>query len=73
MWQQSLAFTHDRDRASTWEQWGAERHRELWEKHDREQAEAIARMRADGIDPDDVGPPPYFKGKWPTFSQTALL
>ena len=32
------------------------------------QSAAIAQMLADGIDPNDVGPPPRFKGKWPRFS-----
>ncbi|NPD17576.1 hypothetical protein HOY34_20535 [Xinfangfangia sp. D13-10-4-6] len=40
----------------------------IWADHDARQSAAIAQMLADGIDPNDVGPPPGFKGKWPRFS-----
>lgn len=75
MWRQSLAFELEcaRDRSTMWTQWGPEKHAEHWANHDRKLADAIKRMRADGIDPNDVGPPAHFKGKWPCFDQAALL
>lgn len=66
-WRGNLAFSLGRDRSTIWEQWGPERHAELWAKHDANNAEALARMVADGIDPNDVGPSSHFKGKWPKF------
>jgi len=65
-WQQSLAFELSfADRAGCWDQWGPEKHREHWDRHDAKLGEAIDRMRAEGIDPNDVGPPSGFRGKWP--------
>ncbi|MBL4898021.1 MAG: hypothetical protein JKX76_00095 [Colwellia sp.] len=66
-WQQNLAFHHGRDRSEMWQQWGPEKHAEMWANHDADQAKALCKMDAAGIDPNDVGPPSYFKGKWPTF------
>lgn len=73
-WQQSLGFelSHG-DRATMWGQWGPERHAEAWAKHDTRLAAQLARMRAEGIDPDDVGPPAHFRGTWPHFAQEGLL
>lgn len=72
-WRGSLAFELELGREDTWAQWGPEKHKECWEDHDRKQAEAIEQMRSVGIDPDDVGPPDHFKGKWPTFAQSELF
>lgn len=66
-WQQNEAFARGQKRETTWDQWGPEKHVEMWEKHDNKQAEALARMAADGIDPNHVGPPAHFKGPWPKF------
>ncbi|OAN76731.1 hypothetical protein A8B82_15160 [Sulfitobacter sp. EhC04] len=66
-WRNSLAFELRCPREDTWAQWGPEKHAECWADHDAKQAEAIAQMEADGIDPNDVGPPAHFKGQWPTF------
>lgn len=69
-WRQSLAFelsvTKDRGgRAGIWDQWGPERWEDCWHRHDMKLADAIEQMREEGIDPNDVGPPASFKGKWP--------
>lgn len=53
------------NRAEIWAQWGPEKHAEAWAKHDRRIAEAEARMWAEGIDPNEVGPPQHHKGPWP--------
>lgn len=69
-WQQSLAFIlqYGQDRSKLWAQWGPERHAEIWSKRDAEHADALNRMRKAGIDPNEVGPPDSFKGKWPQFT-----
>ncbi|GLO70326.1 hypothetical protein MACH17_18430 [Phaeobacter inhibens] len=41
-------------RDDVWTQWGADKHKESWDRHDREQLEALDRMKAEGIDPDAV-------------------
>ena len=46
---------------------------EEWRKSDARQAAWLAQMRAEGIDPNDAGPPPRFNGKWPSFAQATLL
>lgn len=74
-WQQSLAFElqHGKDRSTVWDQWGPEKWEDCWHRHDMALADAIEQMREEGIDPNDIGPPAHFKGKWPTFDQGALL
>lgn len=70
-WRQSLRFeiemTKRDGRAGVWNQWGPEKWTEHWGRHDERLADALDRMRADGIDPDDVGPGLGFKGSWPRF------
>lgn len=66
-WRQSLGFELECGRGM-WAQWGPERHAECWANHDRKLAEAVERMRIEGIDPNDVGPPAHFKGRWPVIS-----
>lgn len=74
-WQQSLAFTleYGADRSKLWTQWGAEEHARIWAEKDAEFAAAVARMWAEGIDPNDVGPPARVSKKiraaWPKFEQ----
>jgi hypothetical protein len=71
-WRQSLAFeiemTTREGRAGVWGQWGPEAWEDHWHRHDMRLQDAIEQMRADGIDPNDVGKPAHFVGKWPTFS-----
>lgn len=66
-WRNSLAFElkYARDRREMWAQWGPERWAEAWAQHDARQAALVDQMRRDGIDPNRVGPPVWFKGKWP--------
>jgi hypothetical protein len=66
-WQQNEAFARSQKRETTWEQWGPEKHVEMWQNHDTKQAEALSRMVAEGIDPNDIGKPSHFKGNWPKF------
>lgn len=69
-WRQSLSFVlrYGADRSKLWAQWGPEKHAEVWARWDASQAEALDRMRSEGIDPNDVDPPRWHKGKWPRFS-----
>lgn len=53
-WRQKKYFADRADRATTWDQLGAEKQAEYWAKHDAEQAAALARMEAEGIDPKEV-------------------
>lgn len=53
-WRQHKWFADRVDRATTWDQFGAEKQAEYWAKHDAEQAAALARMEAEGIDPKEV-------------------
>ncbi|MFT4076868.1 MAG: hypothetical protein QM647_15185 [Asticcacaulis sp.] len=75
-WRQSLAFelemTARLGRANIWDQWGPEKHAEAWANHDAKQAEHMAHMLADGIDPNEVQKPVHFKGKWPRFDIARL-
>lgn len=64
-WRQDVSFHHGRDRSEFCAQWGPERHAQLWAEFDARQAAAIERMQAEGIDPDEVGPPAWHKGPWP--------
>lgn len=72
-WRQDLAFylwtvAEIGGREKVWDQWGPEKHAEAWANFDKRQAEHMAQMLADGIDPNDVQKPSHFKGKWPRFS-----
>jgi hypothetical protein len=53
-WRQEREFAKGRDRATTWDQWGPEKHAEHWANFDTRQAAAEAQMIADGIDKDEV-------------------
>jgi hypothetical protein len=53
-WRQSREFANGRDRATTWDQWGPEKHVEHWANFDARQAAAEAQMLADGIDKEEV-------------------
>lgn len=53
-WRQEKRFADKMDRATTWDQWGPEEHVRCWANFDARQAEALDRMRSDGIDPDEV-------------------
>lgn len=68
-WQQSEAFHGAADRTKNHWGWCAREVGQdaVWADYDARQAAALARMLADGIDPNDVGPPPGFRGKWPLF------
>lgn len=67
-WQQSLVFELSfASRDEVWNQWGPEKWEDCWHRHDMRLADAIEQMRAEGIDPNDVGKPTHFKGKWPRF------
>lgn len=66
-WQHAVRWDYEMDRSKTWDQWGPERHAEIWAKHDRKRDAALARMSAEGIDPNEVGPPERYKGPWPDF------
>lgn len=69
-WQGDVSWSLSYKRSEVWTQWGPERHAEIWRKHDGRIAEAEARMWAEGIDPNRVGPPRHHKGKnWPTITR----
>ncbi|MBB4859680.1 hypothetical protein HNO88_003009 [Novosphingobium chloroacetimidivorans] len=74
-WRQSLGFeiemTKRDGREGVWAQWGQEAWADHWRRHDSKLAEAVERMRAEGIDPNEVGPPRGFKGKWPKIEAMA--
>jgi len=75
-WQQSLAFELEMvrlhgSRAGIWDQWGPEAHEDHWHRHDMRLADAVEQMIEEGIDPNDVGKPAYFKGKWPKIERQA--
>ncbi|NTG61825.1 hypothetical protein G6L45_16215 [Agrobacterium rhizogenes] len=53
-WRQSRAFVEQYKREELWMQWGPERHAEVWANHDARQADAMAQMIAEGIDPEEV-------------------
>lgn len=53
-WRQSRDFAQRHKRDEVWTQWGPEKHAEHWANHDARQAEALALMKAEGIDPDEV-------------------
>ncbi|NPD16264.1 hypothetical protein HOY34_13775 [Xinfangfangia sp. D13-10-4-6] len=69
-WRQSEAFHGKADRTRNHWGWCATEVGQdaIWADFDASQSAAIAQMLADGIDPNDVGPPPGFKVKWPRFS-----
>lgn len=66
-WQGDVSWSLRHDRDTMWTQWGPERHAEIWAAHDARKAAALVQMSAEGIDPNDVGPPCWHKGKWPRF------
>lgn len=70
-WQQRVSFHSEVDRETFWAHFGPEKEARLWAKADAEQAAALARMWAEGIDPNDVGKPQGHKGKWPKFEVPA--
>lgn len=70
-WQQSLSFRLGYKREELWTQWGPERHAEIWAAKEAEDAAALSRMWAEGIDPNDVGKPAHHKGRWPRFEAPA--
>ena len=70
-WQSDTSWSLTYDRATVWAQWGPEKHAEIWANHDARRAEALARMWAEGIDPNDVGRPQHHKGAWPRFDACA--
>ena len=53
-WRQEKDFAKRFQRSTTWEQWGPEKQAEHWAEFDTRQAEALARMAAEGIDPEEV-------------------
>ncbi|OCJ05293.1 hypothetical protein A6U87_14920 [Rhizobium sp. AC44/96] len=53
-WRQDKRFGDHFDRATTWDQWGPEKHKESWDNFDARQAAALERMAAEGIDPNEV-------------------
>lgn len=71
-WRQDVSSFHKVNRSKIWAQWGEERHAECWRRYDQRQAEALRRMVAEGIDPNDVEPPHYHKGEWPRVDVKAL-
>jgi|GEM_PF-2918020 len=67
-WRQSLAFELSfKSREEVWNQWGPEQWEDSWHRHDMKLADAMEQMREDGIDPNAVGKPSGFRGKWPRF------
>lgn len=68
-WRQAQSFHGNVDR--TTRHWGLcavdVGQEACWADYDAAQQAALARMAAEGIDPNDVGPPPGHKGKWPRF------
>lgn len=70
-WRDEEAFMLAQDRARLWRELGPERQADLLAQHDARQAEALARMAAHGIDPDEIGAPEYFTGDWPRFGARA--
>ncbi len=53
-WCQNRTRDLEWNRDEVWTQWGPERHAECWNNHDAEQLAALERMKAEGIDPDEV-------------------
>lgn len=74
-WRDRLGFVLDygRDRSKLWNQWGEEKHAAIWAKRDAQFEADLRQMEADGIDPNDLGKPKGFKGKWPRLSFDAKL
>lgn len=65
-WRQGLSYHGTAKREGYWGMCASEEDQAArWARFDAEQAEALDRMRAEGIDPNDVGPPRGHKGKWP--------
>ena len=74
-WRAGLEFILEcgRDRSKLWAQWGPEKHAEIWAARDAEFEADLQRMRADGIDPNDLGKPRLFKGNWPAITYDTKL
>ena len=53
-WCQNRTRDLEWSREEVWTQWGEEKHAELWASHDAEQLAALERMKAEGIDPNEV-------------------
>ncbi|OAN56912.1 hypothetical protein [Sphingobium sp. TCM1] len=75
-WRQSLGFEIEmtkqyKGREGVWGQWGPEAWADHWHRHDMKLQDALDQMREEGIDPNDVGPPRGFNGKWPKFERIA--
>lgn len=66
-WRDEAAFMLEQDRGRLWRELGPERQADLFAQHDARQAAALIQMAADGIDPNEIGAPSYFRGPWPTF------
>lgn len=67
-WRDHFGFvlSHGRDRSKLWAQWGEEKHREIWAETDANFEARLADMKERGIDPNALGKPKGYKGKWPT-------
>lgn len=74
-WRGSLGFIleYGRDRSKLWTQWGPEEHAAVWAARDAQFEADLQQMKVDVIDPNDLGKPRGFKGKWPTFSYDSKL
>lgn len=72
-WRGNLRFEleNGKDRSKMWAHFGPDKQAEIWARRDTERAAALARMWDEGIDPNDVGPPSGFKGKWPRIERKA--
>ena len=74
-WRDGLGFIlkYGRDRSQLWAQWGPEKHAEVWAKKEADFVADLHRMEADSIDPNDLGAPSGFEGKWPRFTHASRL
>lgn len=74
-WREGLGFIlkFGRNRADLWDQWGPEKHAEVWAARDADFEAGLQRMRADGIDPNDLGKPRHFRGAWPRITYSTKL
>lgn len=71
-WQDAVAFDLDYPARNLWLHMGEKESARLWAKRDADRATALAGVLALGLDPNDIGPPVRFKGKWPRFDQLGL-
>ena len=74
-WRDGLGFIlrHGRERATLWNQWGPDRHAEVWSCRDAQFSADLTQMCSDGIDPNDLGPPSGWKGAWPNINYDSSL